>query len=65
MNFMEAVKAMREGKKVTRKFGVKEAYLYIEDCCFMLHYEIGVMKEVPNSEDIEATDWKRFCISCR
>jgi len=59
MNFMEAVKAMKEGKKVTRNLPWGDVYIYS-------YNEVFYLKRVsePRIEwrmrvcDIEATDWE-------
>ena len=54
MNFMEAVKAMKEGKKVTRPcWG---GYIYMNNKRRVYHRD-GEMRNIAIN-DFEATDWK-------
>ena len=58
MNFLEAVKAMKEGKKVRREEWEKSHFLYIRKFkCNHIIQENGEFREYYLS-DIEATDWQ-------
>ena len=64
MNFLEAVKAMKEGKKVRRNyypFG-KDGYMYIEDMTIRLSHNTFSDSKYPNFqiEDFESIDWKIY-----
>jgi hypothetical protein len=59
MNFLEAVKAMKEGKKVSRKLPWNNIYIYSHDNVFFLKRNGEMRIEWRMSiEDIDATDWE-------
>ncbi len=56
MNFLEAVKAMKEGKKLKRIAQIDEFYLTLEGDKFVYHNERDSSKL--DRGDVEATDWQ-------
>ncbi len=58
MNFMESVKAMKEGKKVRKSTYLEKRYKYYERG--RLNYSDGSNWEDIDLADIEATDWEIY-----
>lgn len=57
MNFLEAVKAMKEGKKVRRKNHIDDAYMSYVNEKFVFY---GFSNTTFSLRDIEATDWEIY-----
>ena len=61
MNFMEAVKAMKEGKKVRRPYFVEEHYFYCDEHGIKYSHSRKDKKWAEFSMDaFEATDWEIY-----
>ncbi len=59
MNFLEAVKAMKEGKKVRRKAQYKEVYYKLREGKYISKFN-GRDDVLLDLRDIEATDWEIY-----
>ena len=59
MNFMEAVKTMKEGKEVTRENWDRNVYSILADDIKVMHGQ-EIFREQLNCVDCQATDWEIY-----